>query len=490
MAFIKKLAGETILYGMSNILPRILNYLVITYYLTRKFPEGIYAKHGTYYAFTAFILVIFSFRMETAFFRFGNKKPQREAAFGTALLIVAAISILLSVLVFIFAHPLATMLGGDAGEYYIVQWFIAITLLDAIVAVPFARLRLEGRPLFFAGVKVLNVIINIALIFFFLELIPWLVRHGHPFWQRWVDESRLMDYVFLSNLLASAAIALFMLPYFHFRVWTFDRQLARKMLVYAAPLVIVGAASMVNLFADRLLIANWVGFDDSGIYNGAVKIAILMNLFATAFNYAAEPFFFSQSEHQDARTIYARVAQAFTLAASVLMLGILLYLDQIQVLIGRDYRAGLTIIPYSLVAYVFLGLYYNFSIWFKLKDRTTLGALIGIGGVLVTYGVNYLTLKVLHTGYIGSAYAALACFVFMALATYFTGQRNYRIPYPVGRMAAYLGGAMSVFGLSELLRGVLSGSLLIFLMNTILLGLYLTIVWLVDRKNLKALLRF
>lgn len=490
MAFIKKLAGETILYGMSNILPRILNYLVITYYLTRKFPENIYAKHGTYYAFTAFILVIFSFRMETAFFRFGNQKQQRESAFGTALIIVAVISVLLSGLIFGFAHPLADILSANPDEYYIVQWFVAITLLDAVVAVPFARLRLEGRPLFFAAVKVLNVVINIALIFLFLEMIPWLADHGHRFWQGWVDKNRLMDYVFLANLLASAAIALFMIPYFHFRTWTFDKALARKMMIYAAPLVVVGAASMVNLFADRLLIANWVGFDDSGIYNGAVKIAILMNLFATAFNYAAEPFFFSQSDHTDARTIYARVAQAFTLAASVLMLIILLYLDQIQILIGRNYRAGLTIIPYSLVAYVFLGLYYNFSIWFKLKDRTGLGALIGIGGVVVTYLVNYLTLKVWHTGYIGSAYAALACFLFMALATYVTGQRNFKIPYDLGRMTAYVVGGLLIFGVSELLRHYVTGTLVIFLLNTFLLVSYIALVWLIDRKNLKALLRF
>ncbi|MEL6926899.1 MAG: oligosaccharide flippase family protein, partial [Bacteroidota bacterium] len=265
-----------------------------------------------------------------------------------------------------------------------VIYFAFIIGFDALAAIPFARLRLENRPLRFALIKLMGVIINISIVLFFLTLCPLLIEKGYDAAATIYDDSRKLDYVFIANLVGSAVALLVLSPVLLKTKINFDKQLWKQMLRYAWPLVIVTVAGIINQFFAIILQKNLLGgsLDDNlataGVYNAALKVAVLMTLFATAFNTAAEPFFFNQAKRSDSRLIYAQAAQAFTMAASIVLLGILLYLDVLQYLVGKNFREGLVLVPILLVANLCLGLYYNFSIWYKLTDKTIFGAYISV----------------------------------------------------------------------------------------------------------------
>lgn len=487
MSFLRKITGDTIIYGVSSLGGRIFNYLLITPYLTRKFQTDVYATHGIMYSFAAILLVIMSYRMETAFFRFGSEKGQKDLAFTTASLSILVSTAFLAPLLILLSRPIAGWLT-DPGDSRLVIYFALITVFDVLAAMPFAKLRLDDQPKKFAILKIVNIVLSILLTLFFLEGLPWLQRSGWTWIGAWFRYDRLMDYVFIANIVASATLLFLLLPAY-FRVpWRFDRVLWKKMLIYAWPLILVGVAAFINQFLDRIMIKHYLGLAESGVYNGAIKIAILMNLFAQAYNYASEPFFFNHADHKDSRLIYAKSAQAFTLAGSWVMVGILVYIDLIQYLIGSDYRSGLTIIPITLTAYLLLGIYYSFSIWYKLGDKTYLGAYIALGGSVITILVNMWLLP--RIGYMGSAYAALACFVFMTFASYVLGQKYYPIPYALGRMIIYMVIAWALYLLSQWCYPYVPSFAGRMAVATVLFIAFPAIWWFGDRKNLLALIRF
>lgn len=490
MSLIKKLAGETILYGLSSILSRLLNYFVLATYLTRVFVEdevGDYGIFGIMYAFSALLMVFFTYRMETTFFRFGGQEDRLEESFSTASISILYTTAALVALIVFFSEPISQYLINQSGKGRFVIYFALIMGFDTLVALPFARLRLESRPLRFAIFKTLNILVNIAVIIFFLEICPrWSTNSN---WLSFYDRQWNLDYVFLANLTASVFTLLLFLPQYLKTKWSFNKDLWYKMLRYAGPLVIVGLAGVINQTLDRILLNKFLPGTEAdnlvqvGIYTACVKIAVLMNLFITAFNYAAEPFFFRNANRSDAKEVYGQVAQAFSLVGSLVFLGIMLYLDWVKYIIGADYRGGLGVVPILLVAYFFLGLYYNFSIWYKLTDRTSIGAYISVGGALITILLNILLIP--KIGYMGSAWAALATYGFMAIANYLASRKYYPINYPVGKMAVYLFLAIGAYFLSEVLRTWLAENLLmVFIVNTIILLVYLAIIGWIERSLL------
>lgn len=487
MSFLRKITGDTIIYGVSSLGGRIFNYLLITPYLTRKFQADVYATHGIMYSFAAILLVILSYRMETAFFRFGSEKGQKDLAFTTASLSILVSTIFIAPLLILFSGPIAGWLT-DPGDGRLVIYFVLITVFDVLAAMPFAKLRLDDQPKRFAILKIINIFLSILLTLLFLEGLPWLQRSGWTWFDSWFRADRLMDYVFMANILASAILLLILMPAYFKVSWRFDRVLWKKMLIYAWPLILVGVAAFINQFLDRIMIKHYLGLAESGIYNGAIKIAILMNLFAQAYNYASEPFFFNHADHKDSRLIYAKSAQAFTLVASWVMVGILVYIDLIQYLIGSDYRSGLSIIPITLTAYLLLGVYYSFSIWYKLGDKTYLGAYIALAGSVITILVNMWLLP--RIGFMGSAYAALACFVFMTLVSYALGQKYFAIPYAIGRMCLYLALAWVLYLISRWVYSWVPSFSLRLVLATVLFISFPAAWWFFDRKNLLALIRF
>lgn len=487
MSFVKQLAGQTAVYGISHILGRVLHYVLLTFYLTRVLSRVEFGVYNDLYAWAALLLILLTYRMETAFFRFGHKQADREVVFGTAVTSILVSTVLFLLVVLAGAPRIAAWLAyPDKASY--VRLFALILASDALAALPFARLRLEGRPGRFAWLKVVNILLNIGFVLFFLEGCPRLQAAGHG-WAAFYDADERLWYVFVSNLLASLSTLLLLSSAFRRMRLQFDVVLWRRMLRWAWPLVWVGLAGVVNqsiavpLQKWRLSADVTYNLAQAGVYAAAAKLALLMNLFAVAFNFAAEPFFFSHAARADARQIYSDVAHAFTIAACTLLLALTGWIELVQYLLGADFRAAVHLVPVLLFAYLMLGLYYNFSIWYKLSDRTHMGAWIAVGGAIWTLAINWWLLP--RVGYAASAWAALCCYTFMNVACYVWGRKYYPIPYRLWRMLGYLALAFALVAFMQWGRASwpmpLVGRLAL---HTALVCLFLATAWWTDRKSL------
>ncbi|MEZ5041183.1 MAG: oligosaccharide flippase family protein [Saprospiraceae bacterium] len=485
---LRRLAKETVIYGGSTVLNKVLNLILVAPYLTRVFEDdqGEYGIHGLMYAFAGFLLVILTYGMETAFFRFGNDEAQRAKVFSTAAISLVVSTFTFVGLIILFSSSIAGFLT-QPGDWLYVVYFGLIIGLDTLVAIPFASLRLENRPLRFGFYKMVNVLVNALVMLLLLEVVPRLMSQEEGLGS-WYDPNKKLHYVFIANLVASILTFLLFLPYYRKLKGGFDLALWRKMIAYALPLVIVGVAGMINQLADRYFLKEWLPgtFEENkvqlGIYVACIKIAVLMNLFTQGFKFAAEPFFFRNADRANATTIYAQVGQAFTLVGSLAFLGLMLYIDIAKHLIASSYHSGLAIVPVLLMAYLLLGLYYNFAIWYKLKDKTYIGAWIACAGAIITILGNYYLIP--RIGLMGAAWSALICFISMCIACYLTGRKYYPIPYPLGRMGAYLGLALAIFWLSDWLRPQLPSLPFRLLVNTGLLLLYLGSIGILEKNGL------
>ncbi len=440
MSMIKKLAGETAIYGLSHILSRVLLFVIFTFYLTRRLGSTEYGIYSDMYSYVTVILTILVFRMDTALFRYGSRGDIQKV-FNTGFIAVLGFCVIILLILLPFVDQFAAVLEYDESPHYI-RWFAYILVLDAIAALVFARLRLQSRPIRFVIYKMINVGLTVIFVIAFLEFIPKYFPDLFEKLNHTLGVTRQIDYVFFSNLLASGAVLIAMIPEFRSFRFSFDTGLFKKMFWYSLPLVAVGIAGNVNqafaaplqkIFLGEETFAN---LGDVGIYGAAAKLAILLNLFTTAFNYAAEPFFFNNVDKKDSIKVYGKVALAFTIVACLVTLGLIFYLDVVILLLGDSYRSGASVVPILLFAYIFLGLYYNVSIWYKLKDKTHIGAVISFMGMFITLVVSIGLLPVI--GYIASAWAALGCYVAMVVVGYFVGQKYYPIVYPVKTILTYI----------------------------------------------------
>ncbi len=442
LSLIKKLAGETAIYGIGQILPRILHYIVFSTYLTYRLNESRieYAIYTDLYAYASVLIVIFSLRLDTSFFRFASRDYPFERSYLTAFVPMVFMALLLIGLGHFFAQAIAEILGYSDKAYY-VRYFSWIIALDVMLLLPFAKMRLQSKPKTFVFYKVLNILLTIVLVMFFLELTPrldiqWLQHLGI---EPYTDD---ISYVFLSNLIASAV--LFVLFLFRYRPteWLPDKALLRRMVAYGWPLVIVGVAGSINQFFGVPLQKWFLGenfeqnMDQAALYGAAQKIPALLAIFTTAYNYAAEPFFFKNSEADESRKLYGDVTLFFIIAAGLLSVGLLYSMDIVQYIIGSNFREGLSIVPILLMAYLFLGVYYNVSIWYKLSDKTHFGAIIALIGMLITLFGNILLLSIM--GVAASAWVALLCYSAMVTIAYVLGQRYFRIQYQTGAICMQL----------------------------------------------------
>ena len=490
MSLLKKLAGETVIYGLSHILSRVLLFVVFTIYLTRRF-AGNTAEYGIYtdmYSYAAIILTILVFRMDTAFFRYGSKGDLQKT-FNTGFIGVMGFCLAILLILLPNVEILAKWLQYDESPHYI-RWFAYILVLDAITALVFARLRLQSKPIRFMVYKLINVGITLVLVLAFLEFIPQYFPGTFEKMNSLLGVSRQIDYVFFANLLASAAVVLAMLPEFKTFSFSFDKALFKKMVWYALPLVAVAIAGNINQAFAAPLQKYFLGENiqdnlaNAGVYGAAAKLAILLNLFTTAFNYAAEPFFFNNSDRKDALEVYGKVALAFTIVACLAALGLIFYIDVVIMLLGKSYQVGINVVPILLFAYIFLGLYYNVSIWYKLKDKTYIGALISFMGAIITIAISLWWLP--QIGTIASAWAALACYVSMVIVGYFIGQRYYPIQYPTQRILLYILCTATLAIGALLLRPVLGVGILYFGLVTLVMGLGIYSIYKLEWKKMMA----
>lgn len=467
---LRRLLGQTAVYGISSIVGRLLNYLLVPVY-TRIFLPAEYGIVSEFYTYIGFLFIALTYGMETSFFRYAKKYNNLKKLYSTSIISLLSTSTIFIVFIILFHPFLSRILHYPQHTEYII-WSALIVAADAFLAIPFARLRYENRAGRFVFIRLTNIAVNIGLNLFFLVLCPYLTKQNpDSFINRIYDPQIRIGYIFISNLIASLVAGILLMPDILKVRLTIDFQLLKKMLRYGLPLLVAGLAGMINETIDRILLKYlvempqtlslsfhvvlrhvpllqeipWQSLQQSlsmkytmaqiGIYSANYKVAILMTLFIQAFRYGAEPFFFAEANKKDAKIMYAEIMKFFVLFCLIIFVGIMLYIDIIKHFIGSDYHAGIQVIPVLLWANVFLGIIYNLSVWYKLTDKTQYGALIAIFGASVTVIINVLLIPTM--GYMASAWATLICYFSMAVISYFLGKKYYPIPYNLKRIFLY-----------------------------------------------------
>lgn len=486
MSLLKSFAKDTVVYGLGSIFPKLLNYLFSAICLTRIVDMSDYGIHGILYGYISLVMVFVTFRMETAFFRFGSQKEDRKKVFSNTTWIVLVLTLIAFVLACTFSTSIATVLTSPLDSRYVI-WFALIALFDAVATLPFAKIRIENRAKEFALLKIFNALCTILLISIFIIWYPDVFKENEVIDSRFTTPFNDLDYIFVANVISSGLVMLYLLKEYIGIEFRIDRKYIYDTLKYSSPLVIVGVAGVINNVADRYFLkelnnANGIDLEASGLYNGCVKLAVFMTLFTTAFNYGAEPFFFRNKTNKDHKSIYGKVSLAYTIVAGAIFLFITLYIDLLKFITDESYYGGLGIVPILTLAYLFLGLYYNFSIWYKLGDRTIMGAYIGVTGAVITIVGNIVLIPII--GIYGAAYTSLICFFSMAFLAYWTGRTRYPIEYPIKKMLAYISlSVIMFFAFSYITNQVeLNGFKWIF--AAILIAVYSLIAFVNERKTI------
>ena len=480
---LKKLASQTAVYGLSQIVGRFVNYLLVPLH-TALFDTAEFGINTLMYSYVTFFNVLLTYGMETAFFRYSQKHENRAEVYSTALKSIISTSLFFGVLIGLFSAPIAQLINIPEHPEY-VTYFACIMALDAISAIPFAYLRQQNKPLKFALVKTLNIFTNILLNLYFLVLCPYVYKTQFGLTLPFYDGTLHIGYVFIANLFASIITIPFLSKeIIAIKNASFNKELWREMLVYGLPLMVVGFAGMINETLDRIIISYVYtnveeGLQATGIYGANYKLSILMSLFIQAFRYAAEPFFFNHAKTEDKRDIYAKVMNYFTLVCLVLFLIVTLYIDVFKHFINDRYWEGLHVVPVLLLANMFLGIYYNLSIWYKLSDHTNKGAVISLIGAAITLIANFVLVPLL--GYTGSAWATLICYLSMVIICYLLGMKYYPIPYQVKRISTYIAAVLVIYFSINLIPS--DGLMIKHLISALAITSFGAVAFLLERKN-------
>ena len=474
---------------MSSIIGRFLNWWLVPYY-SRLFLPDVYGIVTNLYSYIAFLLVLLTYGMETGYFRFASNNGKSEKVFSTSVISLFFTSSLFIFLILLFKNEIASVINYEGHSEYIL-WLGIIVGVDAFTAVPFAKLRLDNKPVKFAFLKLVNIGFNIGFNLFFLSLCPWILKQNpDSFISVFYSPEIGVGYVFISNLLASL-ITLALLSTEIIKIsFQFDWKLLNKMLDYSFPILIVGLAGMVNQNIDKILIPFLVPEGQNpmyqvGIYGANYKIAVLMNMFIQAFRYAFEPFFFSRGKAADDKEVHAIIMTYFVVFGLLIFLGIMLYIDVVKLLIDAQYHEGLKIVPIILFANLFLGIYFALSLWYKLTDRTRFGAYIALVGAVITLALNIILIPLI--GYLGSAIAVFSCFLIMVVISYFMGQKYYPIPYELKKIAQYTITALIVYFISFYTDTFASG--LKYGMNTFMFLVFIGFVFFKEKERLATALK-
>jgi O-antigen/teichoic acid export membrane protein len=486
---LKKLAGQTAWYGVSSIFSRFLNYL-LTPYLTFCLTTSVYGEMSVLYAAIPFMNVVFTYGMETTFFRFSNKENNERHVFNIGSLSLLFTTLLFCSLLIFWRAPIATLLRIEDHPQF-VTWAAWIISLDTLSRLPFAKLRNDGRPRKYVLITITGILVNIGLTVFFYSLLPHLAKtHPGTFISRLYDPNMGTGYVILANLVASA-ITLLLLSRELFSVrFEWDNKLLKEMLVYSFPLVIVGFGGVINETFDRIMLEWWSSAPtevlkktEVGIYSACYKLSLLITLFVQAFRMGAEPFFFQQSKGENPQKTYARVMKFFVITICVMFLVVTLFIDIWKYFITNHIMwAGLKVVPLLLIANMCIGVYYNLAIWYKIANRTLAGATITIAGSLITLAVNFFFIP--RYSYMACAWATLLCYASMMVISYIWGQKAYPIPYNLKKLTGF-------FGIMLLFYFIFSGVCLLTPLfwlrlpaGAVLLAAYLRFIVIVERKEL------
>jgi len=454
MAEMKSLAKDTVIYGVSSILGKFLNWLLVPFYTYVLSEQADYGIVTNLYAWTALMLVILTYGMETGYFRFANKFLEKaDTVYSTSLLAVGATSLFFALMVLAFSQPISNGLGYGANPEFVAMLMVAVSI-DAFASIPFAHLRFKKKPLHFALLKMLFVVLNITFNIFFLIVCPYLMKHFPDTVSWFYNPDYGVGYVFVANVMATALQTLILLPFVTIKKYSFDFPLLKKILRYSLPLLVLGIAGIIDQTIDKILfpflLPGHEGATQLGIYGATSKLALVMLVFTQAFRYAYEPFVFSQNGGKDSLKSYADAMKYFVISALLIFLGMMFYLDIFKFIIKDTYWSGLAVVPIVLVAFIFQGIYFNLSFWYKLTDRTMYGAWISLFGTLIVIVGNVLFVP--YFSYWASAWSALACYLAMTAISYFLGQKYMPVDYDLRRIGLYALLALALYGLISVLQ--------------------------------------
>lgn len=480
---LRKLLSQTAIYGLPTILGRLLNYLLVPLHTNIIEDTSKYGVISELYAYVAFLIVLLTFGMETAFFRFFHDKDDKEAVFKNSFLTVIGINLIFLFSLLLFNQDIAdALLHSDHPEYIILLGIIVC--IDATAALPMARLRAENKALRFSVIQFSSIAVNIGLNLFLMLVV---FDKNHP------EEGVL--FILIANLIASLVKIVGTYKDFIGIRFTFNKQLAIEMLKYAAPLVIAGFAGIINETLDRVLLKQLLytkagmtlreSEAQLGIYSACYKLAMIVSILLQAYRFAAEPFFFSQAKDENKNKTYIRIMNYFVAAMCVVFLGVALNIDIFKYFIGKPYWEGLHVVPILLIANIFLGIYFNQSIWYKLSGQTRFGAYIALVGAAFTILINVIFIPVY--GYNASAWATLFVYGLQMIISYFMGQKHYPIKYNLRKFSLYLGLALLLYVLTLLINvDPNTMSMRKFILHNGLIIFYLLIVWFIEKPQMKS----
>ena len=448
MSLLKKLVGQTAIYGLSSIVGRLLNFLLVPLYTGIFAPEE-YGVLSELMVVVAFAMVVLTYGFETAFFHFTNKENDSEKVLSTGFISLLTSSILFLFIASNHSQNIANLLHVPEHPNF-VNWLVWILVLDVLTTLPFAKLRVCDRAWRFAFIRLTNITVNIGLNLFFYLLCPYLLKQeiALEIINGIYDPNVGIGYIFVSNLIASSVMLILLSPEIFKLKFSFDFQIWKKMIKYGFPLLIGGLAYVTNEMVDRLLLEYLLPADTAtaqvGIYSACYKVAIFMSLFIQAFRYGAEPFFFAQAQKKDAKEQYEIVMRYFIAFTAFIFLSINVFIDIIKHFIQDEaYHAGLDVVPILLLANLFLGMYYNLSVWYKVSEKTRFGAYLSVAGAAITIGLNILLIPTMS--YMGSAWATLICYASMCVMSYVFSRRHYPISYNWKYISFYMISALSLF---------------------------------------------
>ena len=440
MSRLKTLYKQTFVYGLATVIPKMLSFLLVRLHTDKSVLENVsdYGDVSLIFAYFVLFNVLLTYGMETAFFRFFNSDENQKTVLSTSAISLILTSLTIIVFGYIFRQNISNLTNINTAYIELVLW---ILFFDSLVVIPFAYLRALGKPIKYTAIKLTNVILNLGFnVLLLLWLKPWAERS--TFWATFYIPNFEVNYIFIANLVASVVTFLLLIP-FYFRLnYSFKISLWKQMLKYAFPVLIAGVAFSVNETFDRILLERLLPENLSkmaiGTYSACYKLALFMTLFATAYRLGIEPFFFSQADGRGAKINYAKIMEFFVILGALILLVVTVFVDLLKLILipNESYWEAMAVVPILLLAYFFLGIYHNLSVWYKITDQTKFGAYISIVGALMTLIINVVFIPIY--GYLASAFATLFAYFIMALVSYMLGQKHYAIPYNLKKIGVYI----------------------------------------------------
>lgn len=484
----KRLASDTAIYGVSSILGRVINWFLTPYYTFVLHLPAEFGIQTNLYAYSSILLVLLTYGMETSFFRYASRSDEPQKVYSTSLYSILLTTLLFLIAVFVLKGNIAGWIGYGGNPEYI-AWMAIILAIDSFTAIPFAYLRLTKRPVRFAVIRTLNIVLTIIFNLFFFSLCPYLLKNNPDSIVNLIYSEKIgVGYIFISNLMASAIMLLMLLPYFIRVKPIIDKKILKSMLKYGFPILIVGITGMISQNIEKILIPVLMSPEQDpitklGIYGACFKIAVLMNMFIQAFRYSFEPYFFSSKNSKEDPEKYAKIMKYFVVFGLIIFLGMVLYIDIVKIIIKPTYYEGLKIVPLILMGNLFLGIYFTQSFWYKITDKTQYGAYQGIIGAVITIVLNVILVP--YMGYMGSAIAQFVCFFTITVISYVAGQKYYPVPYDLKRLGTYF----LIAGILYFLSVTVSEAHIVikYAYNTILFISFFAIVFILENNELKKL---